>query len=224
MALIPLGWNVGQMLLAYAGIPLGPVMDAGRAVDPTFGWVVPSDAALALLPSWLPGVEDLQVPLQPESLALAVGVAPGMQLAGLLLVPLLHALAQGLFLALLAQAATAGSAGLRNGFRVALTALPALFALHLGWRLAVMTLSEGWLVGLAAAWLLLCPLLPVSIAAGNRPLTRALFDAPGALWGQLGRWVGLGWRALLAAALFTLGWSLVGRFWPSLVTPFWAPG
>lgn len=225
VALIPLAWNVGQMLLAFTGIPLGPVMDVGRALDPSLGWVMSPDVGPTLrlfLPSWLPGVQDLQVPIQPESLSLAVGMARGVQLTGLLLVPLLHALVQGLFLALLAQAATAGSVRLRVGLRVALTVLPALFALQLGWRLAVMTMSEGWLVGLVATWLLLYPLLPVSIAAGQQPLTGALRDAPGALWGQIGRWVGLGWRALLAVVLFTLGWSLVGRplFLPLLVYPF----
>lgn len=116
LALIPMGWNLAQMALAWCGVPLEPVPDVGLLADQGYqALVLPQSgdggagiAIRAFLPSWLPSITDLQVSLQPESLAMPVRSSTTAILLGQLLVPLLHAVATATYLVLVAQVVTRG--------------------------------------------------------------------------------------------------------------------
>jgi hypothetical protein len=64
--------------------------------------------------------------------------------------------------------------------------------------------------GMIAA-MLLWPLLPYALGAAGQSLWAGLSGAPHELWGRLGDWISLGFRAALANGLFFLLWSLMGR-------------
>lgn len=217
LALIPMLWTAVQVALAWVGIPLGAVPDLGRLADERYQIflerpVRTGDTLLkAFLPDWLPTVADLQIRLQPESLAVRAGLPVWAALTGLLLVPLLHALAQSAFLGLAAELVTQNGPGwLRRGFRRALRAVPGLYILGLLWRMALMLTPVDGLMVLALVWIPFFPLLPLVVAAGDLPLVSALGEAPRQLWSRLGAWFGLGWRTLLTTAIFHLLWVLTG--------------
>jgi hypothetical protein len=228
LALIPMGWNALQMALAWAGIPLGAVPDVGRLADTRYRALLPAptgaadaDAVLrAFLPSWLPSLTDLHLPVQPESLAIPVGLSLAAALAGLLLVPLLHALAQAAFLGLVAQALIPGAPG--GALPRILRAVPGLYVLGLLWRMALMIIPVDGLLVAGVIWLLFFPLLPLLVAVGDRPLVDAVLGAPREFWGRLGAWFGIGWRAGLTMMIFHFLWTMAGRLTgiAMLVYPF----
>lgn len=228
LALIPLAWNALQVLLAWAGIPLGAVPDVGRLADSRFRAILATAPEAgsggftlrAFLPSWLPSIADLQIPVQPESLAVPVGLSHTVALTALLVVPLLEAVAQATFLALVAQAV---SRSVCNWRRI-LQAVPGLYIIGMLWHMAHMFLAADGLMVVSLIWLPFYPLLPLVLAAGDRPLGAALLEAPGELWGRLGAWFGMGWRAGLVTLIFNMVWTALGRstFLAMLFYPFLA--
>lgn len=211
-ALIPLAWSVLQMLLAYAGIPSGPVPDGARLTDTEVGrMLMPSSAPAsstielkAFLPAWLPTPGDLGLALQPDRLAAGIGIGTGAILAGLILVPLLQALLQAVYLVLVADAVVPSTA---PQARRVLNAVPWLYLLFLGTRLAQMLLPAFPYWAVMFLSLLLFPILPLTLAVGQRPI----YAAPAEFWGRLGPWFSLAWRVALTTVPFSLLWTATGR-------------
>jgi hypothetical protein len=230
LALLPLAWDLLQMGLAALGIPLGPVADLARMVDHDYHWwFLPTPLGpetgfsfTGFLPTFLPSVSNLRVPVQPESLAVPASLPTSALLASLLLVPALEALVLGMFLGLLAVAIAAPPLSLRSGLRRATRALPGLLIISLATRLGLMLLPVPLLVILTAVIWLFFPLMPLALGARGIPLPEALADAPGQLWNRVGPWLGLGLRTGLTTGAFTLLWSLAGRpTWAALlIYPF----
>lgn len=234
LALIPLAFNLIQVALAWAKIPLGYVSGSDHLVQMyesarhaasyahTYGGTSSQVEELIRIffPSWLPSVTDMGISIQPESLAIPIAVTTGAAVAGAVLVPFLYAAALALFLILVAQVVTQGRPIWREALLRTLRATPRLYVIFLLWNIAyaITPASEmGGLTGLRVIWLLAYPLLPLVIAAGDRSLIAALQEAPGALWSEFWpfRWLGWAWRTLLTTLICHAIWVLLGK--PMLV-------
>lgn len=224
LALIPMGWSLLQILMAWIGFPQGPVFDATQLEDWRGFAARPYESGgftislWLVLPSWLPSVADLGVAVQPESLAFPARVQPWALVGAVLLVPAVSALVEATYLVLLARAVTEGEADLRKSLPQILRALPGLFFLEVLWHVMYLTLPIEWMLFIRLLWPFFYALWPLVIAAGDQSLGAAFLEAPVALWTRFGAWFGLVWRVFLLTVPFTLVWSLLGRFmWTALL-------
>lgn len=231
IALIPILGDLLRLGLAWLGLPLGPVAGAARMFDPAFRMFyspdTPTRGGVSIhIPSVLPTLGDLRVPLQPASWLQPVHTGPLTLLAGLLLLPLLEAFLTGLYLSLLGEKVTGRAVGWRCAVRAAGRGVPGLFVLFLGLRLAIMLLPWPWLGFILFLLVAVFPLLPFAVAVRGMTLREALGDTPGGLWNRIEVWVGLVFRGFLAMVIYSAVWAFFGRpVWLAMLTyPLLATG
>lgn len=192
LPLIPLGWEVLLLGLRYLGFPL-----VWPHVGVQLGSGAPNPIIRGFIPSLLPTVADLQLPIAP---AIHLTSPPPLWV---LVIPLAEALLEGIFLGWLIAAAKEENLSLRSGWRRAWAAFPGLLTFYLlRWGLPV-------LVPYAASILLLplfffLSLVPLTIAALGLPVYRALIQAPTLLGRHWRAWFGLGMRTLAITAVLGL--------------------
>lgn len=202
IALIPLLFDLLRIGLAHAGLPVLPPGESPEQPLRNGHWPPPPTFWLRL-PSLLPSIGDLGIPLQPGALSSPEHMAP--LLAAGVGVAITLAAVMALYLALLGEKVQGRIIAWAPLLRRALAAVPALFLLLFALRLGQTYLSGGWLLLLKVGAFLLMPAPVMIAAAGERPL-EALRRAPDLILDRLDRWLGLSWRVLpLMAAITFLG-------------------
>jgi hypothetical protein len=215
--LLPLMRDVALLGLAYLGLPAVPGWQGIQLLGPAPA----PDALRGFIPSQVPTLGDLLVPMAP-ALQPQLSAAPmWAAVAAFLLVPLAGALVQALFFGLLGDAV----AGRPPGWRRALANWPGLAALALLMQMGALLLPAPVGMMLLPIYLLFYPLLPLALGVVGMPLLTALREAPRLFWGRLGAWIKLGLASMLVTFAFGLLWSFTGRsvfvallFYPVLAT------